>query len=171
MDILPQIISVGAMPQGQARIEAECECISKCLETSNDGLGHIDRRKLVQWAQSKEASVLFSFHITPTHGRRAIIDRVCNMLPLLSSSDVWMIEMLLRNNPGALFTPYQSNSGKPVNYLDRAFNSCFGDQRLIGCLVDLDARIQGDRSISPETKEQYHEWIQSRTGNKSWDEE
>jgi hypothetical protein len=73
-----------------------------------------------------------------------------------------MIEMLLRNNPGALFTPYWPNSGRPVNYLDRAFNSCCGDQRLIGYLVDLDQKIQGDERISSETKEQYHEWIQSR---------
>jgi hypothetical protein len=129
MDMLPQIISIGTLPQGQERIEAECESVSKCLETSNDGFGHVDRRKLVQWVQNKEASAFFSFHITPTHDHRTIVGRVRDMLPLCSS-DIWMIEMLLRNNPGALFTPYWLHPSKPVNYLDRAFNSCFGDQRL-----------------------------------------
>ncbi|MDR1233353.1 MAG: hypothetical protein LBJ75_03810 [Puniceicoccales bacterium] len=167
MDMLSQIISIGTMPQGQERIEAECECVSNCFKTSNDGLGRIGRGSLIRWVQNKEASVFFSFHITPTHDWRAIADRVCDMLPLCSR-DIWIIEMLLRNNPGVLFTPYPSRySTKPVSYLDRAFNSCCRNQQLIGYLVDLDERIQGGKNISPETKEQYHEWIQSRTGNKS----
>jgi hypothetical protein len=121
---------------------------------------------LVQWVQNEEASVFFSFHVTPTHNRRVIADRVCDMLPL-SPPDIWIIERLLRNNPEALFTPYQlGHSTKFTSYLDRAFDFGCGEKRLIFHLMVLDERIQRDRDISPETKKQYHAWIQSRISPK-----
>jgi hypothetical protein len=159
-----KIIAVAAMPEGQERIEAECQCVSSCLESDGSGYKRFDKEMLLRLAASKEASVFFSFHVAPDQEYRMINNPLCGFLPVWSRREVDLIEKLLHNRPQVLFAPYQTRFSKiPQSYLDIAFNSCWFHEKIVGRFLELDERIQHHRNISVEIRDLFHSWLKART--------